>query len=132
MCIKIVQKNNIDKADNWSAEFWTLPSAEEKNFDISFTDTEYEILGLYISKVCKIDKFGISSSLLLKISSYLKEAYVNKTGVKIELNSFEKVQMNVILKECLSISKSFMEVEKNEIYSKLNKIIDLENRLKGI
>lgn len=132
MCITIVSKKNIDKADNWSAELWTLPSAKEENFDIVFSDSEYEILGLYIHRVCKTQKFGISSSLLSKISSYLKEAYVDKTGVKIILSSAEKIQMNIVLKECLTFAKELMVSEKEVFSAKINKIIDLENRLKGI
>lgn len=125
MCkISIVSKENLDKADNWFAEFWTLPSAKEENFDITFSDTEYEVLGLYIHRVCKKERFGISSALLARISSYLKEAYVDKTGVKIDLSLTDKVQMNVILKECLNLAKDLMEADKKSFSAKINKIID--------
>lgn len=130
MKIAIVNSKNVSHAQNLSAEFWTLDSAKEENFNCILSEEEYELLGFYIGKIVNNVKFGISTNLLDKMYKYLKEKYVEKIETKIIFDYSENIQKNIVLKEATKHAKEYLLKDKEDLSNKLNQLIDLENRLK--
>lgn len=85
--VAIVSSSDMTTVDNWSAAFWTLPTAKKENFDKTVSDEEYSIVAEYFHKV--FPERGISTSLAKKIHDYLKLNY-NRTTIE-ELFTKEEI-----------------------------------------